>query len=283
MIVQTRHNHPVRLRLTPLHRRGIDCTDTTQPPRQAAPDTLPQERNDPPLPVVYVVSTHSIMRVLGKCFAQLHGDNRQLYLYNSNFIIPTNFQDSMATYSTNEFKSGLKILLNGEPHTIVENEFVKPGKGQAFNRTKLKNLISGKLIDKTFKSGESVEAADVVDLKMNYLYNDGQQWHFMDSDSYEQYAVQRSTVEYAKQWIKEQDICEVTLYNKQPILVVPPNFVELRVIETEPGIRGDTVSGATKQATLETHAVIKVPLFVEEGDILKIDTRSGEYISRIKD
>ena len=189
----------------------------------------------------------------------------------------------MATYSTNEFKSGLKILLNGEPHTIVENEFVKPGKGQAFNRTKLKNLISGKLIDKTFKSGESVEAADVVDLKMNYLYNDGQQWHFMDSDSYEQYAAPHSAIEYAKQWIKEQDICEVTLYNKQPILIVPPNFVELRVVETEPGIRGDTVSGATKQATLETQAVIKVPLFVEEGDVLKIDTRSGEYISRIKD
>ncbi len=189
----------------------------------------------------------------------------------------------MATYSTNEFKSGLKILLNGEPHTIVENEFVKPGKGQAFNRTKLKNLISGKLIDKTFKSGESVEAADVVDLKMNYLYNDGQQWHFMDNDSYEQYAAPHSTVEYAKQWIKEQDLCEVTLYNKQPILVVPPNFVELKVIETEPGIRGDTVSGATKQATLETRAVIKVPLFVGEGDILKIDTRSGEYMGRIKD
>ena len=189
----------------------------------------------------------------------------------------------MATYSTNEFKSGLKILLDGEPYAIVENEFVKPGKGQAFNRTKIKNLISGKLIDKTFKSGESVEAADVVDLKMNYLYNDGQQWHFMDNDSYEQYAVHLSAVEYAKQWIKEQDVCEVTLYNNQPILIVPPNFVELKVIETEPGIRGDTVSGATKQAILETQATIKVPLFVEEGDILKIDTRSGEYISRIKD
>ena len=189
----------------------------------------------------------------------------------------------MATYSTNEFKSGLKILLGGEPYTIVENQFVKPGKGQAFNRTKIKNLISGKLIDKTFKSGESVEAADVVDLKMNYLYNDGQQWHFMDNESYEQYAVQLSAVEYAKQWIKEQDVCEVTLYNNQPILIVPPNFVELKVIETEPGIRGDTVSGATKQAILETQATIKVPLFVEEGDILKIDTRSGEYISRIKD
>lgn len=189
----------------------------------------------------------------------------------------------MATYSTNEFKSGLKILLDGEPYTIVENEFVKPGKGQAFNRTKLKNLISGKSMDKTFKSGESVEAADVVDLKMSYLYNDGQQWHFMDNDNYEQYVAQSGAIEYAKQWIKEQDICEVTLYNKQPILVVPPNFVELKVIETEPGIRGDTVSGATKNAVLETRAAIKVPLFVEEGDVLKIDTRSGEYISRIKD
>ena len=189
----------------------------------------------------------------------------------------------MASYSTNEFKSGLKILLNGEPHTIVENEFVKPGKGQAFNRTKLKNLISGKLIDKTFKSGESVTAADVVDLKMNYLYTDGQQWHFMDNESYEQYAAPHSAMEYAAQWIKEQDVCEVTLYNKHPIMVTPPNFVELKVVETEPGIRGDTVSGATKQAILETRAVIKVPLFVEAGDVLKIDTRSGAYISRVKD
>ena len=189
----------------------------------------------------------------------------------------------MATYNTNEFKSGLKILLDGEPYAVVENEFVKPGKGQAFNRTRLKNLISGKLIDKTFKSSESVEAADVIDLKMSYLYTDGQQWHFMDNDSYEQYVAQSSAIEYAKQWIKEQDVCEVTLYNKQPILVVPPKFVELKVIETEPGIRGDTVSGATKQAILETQAAIKVPLFVGEGDILKIDTRSGEYVSRIKD
>ena len=189
----------------------------------------------------------------------------------------------MATYNTSDFKGGLKILLNGEPHTIIENEFVKPGKGQAFNRTKLKNLISGKLIDKTFKSGESVAAADVIELKMSYLYTDGQQWHFMDNENYEQYAAPRSAVEQAAPWIKEQDLCEITLYNKQPILVVPPNFVELKVIETEPGIRGDTVSGATKPAVLETRATIKVPLFVNEGDVLKIDTRSGEYISRIKD
>lgn len=188
----------------------------------------------------------------------------------------------MASYNTNAFKAGLKILLDGEPHTIVEIEFVKPGKGQAFNRTKLRNLISGKLLDKTFKSGDSVEAADVIDLKMNYLYNDGQQWYFMDSNTYEQYTAQRSAVEQAKDWIKEQDVCEVTLYNQQPILVVAPNFVELKVVETEPSVRGDTVSGATKTATLETSAVIRVPLFVEEGEVLKIDTRSGEYVSRVK-
>jgi len=188
----------------------------------------------------------------------------------------------MASYSTNEFKSGLKILLNGEPYAIVENEFVKPGKGQAFNRTKLKNLISGKLVDKTFKSGESVAAADVVDIKMHYLYNDGQQWYFMDSESYEQYAAPKSAMEHARQWIKEQDLCELTLYNNQTIQVVPPNFVELKVLETEPGIRGDTVSGATKPAVLETQAIIKVPLFVEAGDVLKIDTRSGAYIGRVK-
>lgn len=188
----------------------------------------------------------------------------------------------MASYNTNEFKNGLKILLDGEPHTIVEIEFVKPGKGQAFNRTKLRNLISGKLLDKTFKSGDTVEAADVVELKMSYLYHDGQQWYFMDITTYEQYSAQSAAVEQAKDWIKEQDVCEVTLYNQQPILVVAPNFVELKVIETEPGIRGDTVSGATKAATLETGAVIKVPLFIEAGELLKIDTRSGEYVSRVK-
>ena len=188
----------------------------------------------------------------------------------------------MATYSTNEFRGGLKIMLDGEPCAIIENEFVKPGKGQAFNRVKIRNLISGRVLDKTFKSGESVEAADVMDTSMQYLYTDGEFWHFMDPDSYEQQAADDSAVGDAKIWLKAQDICEVTLYNGSPISVTPPNFVELEITETDPGLKGDTAQGGNKPATLETGAVVKVPLFLEIGEVVKVDTRSGEYLSRVK-
>jgi elongation factor P len=189
----------------------------------------------------------------------------------------------MATYSTNEFRGGLKIMLDGDPYNIIENEFVKPGKGQAFNRVKIRNLKSGRVIDKTFKSGESVEAADVVDTSMQYLYTDGEFWYFMDPDSFEQVAASETAVSDALKWLKEQDACLVTLWNGAPLSVTPPNFVELRVTMTEPGIRGDTATGATKPAQVETGAEVKVPLFVEEGDVLKIDTRTGEYVSRVKE
>lgn len=189
----------------------------------------------------------------------------------------------MATYSTNEFRGGLKIMLDGDPYTIIENEFVKPGKGQAFNRVKIRNLKTGRVIDKTFKSGESVEAADVVDTSMQYLYTDGEFWYFMDPDSFEQVAASETAVADALKWLKEQDTCLVTLWNGAPLSVTPPNFVELRVTMTEPGIRGDTATGATKPAQVESGAEVKVPLFVEEGDVLKIDTRTGEYVSRVKE
>lgn len=188
----------------------------------------------------------------------------------------------MAGYSTNEFKGGLKIMLDGEPHAIVENEFVKPGKGQAFNRVRVRSLKTGRVIDRTFKSGDSVEAADVVDMSMQFLYQDGELWHFMAPDTFEQYAAGQATVGDAAQWLRPQDICQVTLYNGQPLQVTPPNFVELKVVQTDPGVRGDTAQGGTKPATLETGAVVRVPLFVEEGEILKVDTRSGEYVSRVK-
>ena len=188
----------------------------------------------------------------------------------------------MATYSTSEFRSGLKIMLDGDPFTIVENEFVKPGKGQAFNRVKIRNLRSGRVIDKTFKSGDSVEAADVVDVNMQYLYTDGEFWHFMVPDTFEQYAAGDAAVADAKQWLKEQDVCIVTLWNNQPLSVTPPNFVELKIVQTDPGLRGDTATGGTKPAILETGAVVKVPLFIEEGEVLKVDTRTGEYVSRVK-
>jgi elongation factor P len=189
----------------------------------------------------------------------------------------------MASYSTNEFRSGLKILIDGDPFIIVENEFVKPGKGQAFNRVRIRNLKTGRVVDKTYKSGESVEAADVMDTEMQYLYSDGEFWHFMVPDTFEQYAADSNAVVDAKSWLKEQDHCQITLWNNVPLTVTPPNFVELKIVETDPGVRGDTAQGGVKPATLETGAVVKVPLFVEEGEVIRVDTRTGEYVSRVKD
>lgn len=186
----------------------------------------------------------------------------------------------MASYSTNEFKSGLKILMDGDPCAIVENEFVKPGKGQAFNRVKIRNLKTGRVLEKTFKSGESVEAADVMDTDMQYLYSDGEFWHFMHPESFEQHAAGETAVADAMKWLKEQDVCTVTLWNGAPLSVTPPNFVELAITECDPGLRGDTAQGGNKPATLETGAVVKVPLFLNEGDVIRVDTRTGEYVSR---
>jgi elongation factor P len=187
----------------------------------------------------------------------------------------------MASYSTNEFKSGLEVLLEGDPCAILENEFVKPGKGQAFNRVKFRNLKTGRVWERTFKSGESLEAADVMDYDMEYLYTDGEFWHFMKTDgSFEQIAAPESAVAEITGWLKEQDVYQVTLWNDQPISVSAPNFVELEVTETDPGLKGDTAQGGTKPATLSTGAVVKVPLFINTGDVLKIDTRTGEYVSR---
>lgn len=187
----------------------------------------------------------------------------------------------MATYSTSEFRGGLKILLDGDPQVVVENEFVKPGKGQAFSRVRLRNLRTGRVLEKTFKSGETVEAADVMDTDMQYLYTDGEFWHFMVPSSFEQYAMSQAALGGSSQWLKEQDVCVVTLWNGEPLSVTPPNFVELKIVQCDPGVRGDTAQGGTKPATLETGAVVKVPLFVEEGETVKVDTRSGEYVSRV--
>ncbi|TFH48277.1 MAG: elongation factor P [Lysobacterales bacterium] len=189
----------------------------------------------------------------------------------------------MASYNTSEFKSGLKIMIDNDPCAIIENEFVKPGKGQAFSRVKFRNLKTGRVIERTFKSGDSVPAADVVEAPLQYLYNDGADWHFMNETSYEQYTAPPGVVGDAANWLKEQDTCTVTLWNGTPILVVPANFVNLTISETDPGLRGDTASGATKPAVVETGAIIKVPLFVEEGEVIRIDTRTGEYVSRVKE
>ena len=188
----------------------------------------------------------------------------------------------MATYSTNEFKSGLKILLDGDPYVIVDNEFVKPGKGQAFNRVRIRNLKSGRTIEKTFKSGDSVEAADVLDVDMQYLYSDGDFFHFMQPESFEQYTASKEAVGDTAQWLKDGIVCIVTLWNGQPLTVTPPAHVELQIVETDPGMKGDTVTGGTKPAKLETGAVVKVPLFLNSGEVIRVDTRSAEYISRVK-
>src|SRR3989344_430827 len=156
----------------------------------------------------------------------------------------------MATYSTNEFKAGLKVMLDGDPASIVENEFVKPGKGQAFSRVRIRNLKTGRTIERTFKSGETIEAAD------------------------------RAVVGDNAKWLKEQDVCIITLFNGVPLIVEPPNTVVLKVTETDPGLKGDTSGGGGKPATLETGAIVRVPLFVQIGETIKVNTRTGEYVSR---
>ncbi len=188
----------------------------------------------------------------------------------------------MSSVNTNQFKPGLKILLDNDPYAILENEFVKPGKGQAFNRVKLRNLKNGKVIEKTFKSGDSVEVADIVELEMQFLYYDGSDWVFMNETTYEQVTVSKTAMRDSEKWLKGQEKCEITLWDGLPIIVLAPNFVELIVSKTDPGLKGDTASGGTKPAELETGAVVKVPLFIEEAETLKIDTRTGEYVSRVK-
>jgi elongation factor P len=188
----------------------------------------------------------------------------------------------MASFNTSEFRSGLKIIMDNDPCVIVENEFVKPGKGQAFSRVRLRNLKTGKTIDKTFKSGENVEAADVMDTDMQYLYSDGQFWHFMVPETFEQYAADEKATSDATDWISDGDMCQVTLWNNSPLVVAPPNFVELEIVETDPGVKGDTASGGGKPAKLTTGAVVRVPLFIDQGDVIKVDTRTREYVSRVR-
>jgi elongation factor P len=186
----------------------------------------------------------------------------------------------MASYNTNEFKNGLKIMLDGDPCSITENILVKPGKGQAFNRVKVKNLKTGRTLERTFKTTESVEAADVEDRDVDFLYTDGEHWHFMEPDTFEQHAADSVAVGDAAKWIKGQEACVMTLWNGAPLSITAPNFVELAVTQTDPGLKGDTAQGGSKPATLETGTEVKVPLFIDEGDVLKIDTRTGEYVSR---
>ena len=188
----------------------------------------------------------------------------------------------MASYGLNDVKNGLKILVDGDPYVIIDTDFIKPGKGQAFTRIKIRNLNTGRVVERSMKSSDSVEGADVVETDMQYLYNDGEFWHFMHPESFEQLTADASAVGDSANWLREEDTCQITLFNGAPISVTPPNFVELEIVETDPGMRGDTAQGGTKPAKLSTGAVVRVPLFVEQGEMIRCDTRSGEYVSRIK-
>lgn len=189
----------------------------------------------------------------------------------------------MANYNTNELKNGLKIMMDDAPCNIVDCEFVKPGKGQAFTRLKTRNLKTGRVVERTHKANETFPAADIAEVEMQYLYSDGEHWHFMVPETFEQYAVNEAAIEDSRPWLKEQDTYVVTLWNNEPLLITPPTFVILAITETDPGLKGDTSGGGGKPATLETGAVVRVPLFVQQGELIKVDTRKGEYVSRAKE
>jgi len=186
----------------------------------------------------------------------------------------------MASYNMNQVRVGLKIMVDGEPCLIVDTDVVKPGKGQAFTRVRYKNYKTARVNEVTLKASDSLEGADVVDTEMQYLYSDGGMWYFMDQNTYEQIGAPTEVVGDAGQWLKEEDICSVTLFQGNPIVVTPPNFVVLEITETDPGVKGDTSSGGNKPATTDTGAVVRVPLFIQIGEKIKVDTRTGEYVSR---
>lgn len=188
----------------------------------------------------------------------------------------------MATYGLNDVKNGVKIIVDGDPYTIVEAEFVKPGKGQAFVRTKLKNMITGSVLERTFKSGEKLEKADMEERQMQYLYPEADNFVFMDTGDYSQITFSRGTLGDTADFLVDGMMVDVLFWGDKPIGVTPPTFVELEVIETEPGFKGDTTSNIQKPAKLSTGVQVSVPLFVNQGDMLKIDTRTGEYVERVK-
>ena len=188
----------------------------------------------------------------------------------------------MASYGMNDVKNGLKIIVDGYPCTIVDTEYVKPGKGQAFTRVKYRNLKNGRVVEMTMKSTDGVEAADVMDTDMEFLYSDGEFFHFMHPETHDQIQTDATAMGEAAKSLKCTATCGVPPWNGAPRGVTPPNFVELTITETDPGVRGDTSGGGGKPAKLETGAVVRVPLFVGQGEKVKVDTRSGKYVSRVK-
>ena len=188
----------------------------------------------------------------------------------------------MAKISTADFRSGVKVEVDGQPYEIIENEFVKPGKGQAFNRVRLKHLTTKRVIERTFKSGDSLDVADVLETSMRMLYTDTDGAVFMDDDSYEQITISNQVIEDVKDWLMEDILYAIVFYKGEAVGITPPTFLELKITQTDPGIRGNTASGRVlKPAIAETGAKIQIPIFVEEGETIKIDTRTGEYVSRV--
>jgi len=189
----------------------------------------------------------------------------------------------VASYNTSDFRKGLKVQLDGDPYLMIECNFVKPGKGQALYKCKLRNLIRNTVLDRTYKSGDSLEAADIEEIQAQFLYRQGDQFVFMDNQSYEQYELSAEQVDDAWKYLKEAMVCSMLLFNNRPIGVTPPNHVVLRIEYAEPAVRGNTATNVTKQAKVETGAELVVPNFVETGELIKVDTRTGEYIERVKE
>lgn len=183
-------------------------------------------------------------------------------------------------FSTNEFKNGMKILIEGEPCSIISSEFHKPGKGQAVVRTKLFNLKTERVWERTFKSGESVDAADILESDYQYLYKDGENFIFMNQDDFNQIEISKEKLLGNDVWLNGEEVCKILFWNNEPLKIEPPNFVEKQIMSTEPGLKGDTVSNTLKPALISSGKEVQVPLFIEEGDLIKIDTRNGTYVGK---
>lgn len=187
----------------------------------------------------------------------------------------------MAQINTNEFKAGIKVEMEGQPYVIVTNEFVKPGKGQAFNRVRLKHLLTGRTVDRTFKSGDKLDIADVHETEMRMLYREPDGVVFMDDKSFEQVKISLENIGSTNQWLLEDRLYGILFYKNEPVNIEPPIFMEMKITKTDPGLRGDTTGRVLKPAETESGAIVQVPIFVEEGQMIKIDTRTGEYVSRV--
>jgi elongation factor P len=187
----------------------------------------------------------------------------------------------LATYKTNDFRKGLKVQLDGEPYLMIEMNFVKPGKGNAFYKCKLRNLVRGTVMDRTYKGGDSLESADVEEIDVQFLYRQADTFVFMDDSSYEQYELPSATISDTWKYLKESMVCSMMLYNGNPLTMTPPNHVQLLVTQCEPGAKGDTATNVTKPALVETGAEITVPGFIKEGNLIKVDTRTGAYVERV--